>query len=76
MTKDIPNAGLSNVLTTPLPLSIPSLPSALEDLRVRFTYCAPKSAFWSPKPHQKSIGAPLRDRFTPDWKRVYERNSL
>jgi transposase-like protein len=34
MTKDIPNARLSKVLATPLPLAVPSLPSALEDLRV------------------------------------------
>ncbi len=34
MTKDILNARLSKVLATPLPLAVPSLPSALEDLRV------------------------------------------
>ena len=34
MTKDIPNTRLSKVLEAPLALSVPSLPSALEELRV------------------------------------------
>jgi transposase-like protein len=34
MTQDIPNARLSKVLEAPLPLAVPSLPSALEELRV------------------------------------------
>ncbi len=32
MTQDIPNARLSKVLEAPLPLAVPSLPSALEEL--------------------------------------------
>ena len=34
MTQDIPNARLSKVLEAPLPLAVPSLPSALKELRV------------------------------------------
>lgn len=34
MTQDIPNARLSKVLEAPLPLAVPSLPSALEELQV------------------------------------------
>ena len=34
MTKDIPNTRLSKVLEAPLALAVPSLPSALEELRV------------------------------------------
>jgi len=34
MTKDNPSARLSKALQAPLPLAVPSLPSALEDLRI------------------------------------------
>ncbi len=34
MTKDIPNNCLSKVLEAPLPLTLPSLPSAFEYLRI------------------------------------------
>ena len=34
MTKNIPNARLSKALEAPLPLAVPSLPSALEDLQI------------------------------------------
>lgn len=34
MTKSIPNSRLSKALESPLPLSVPSLPSAFDDLRI------------------------------------------
>ena len=34
MTKSSPNTRLSKTLKAPLPLAVPSLPSAFEDLRI------------------------------------------
>ena len=43
MTKSSPNTRLSKALESPLPLSVPSLPSAFEDLQIsvdRLGVCA------------------------------------